>query len=278
MKRKIGTVLISLMFLIGLMILSYPIVSNWLATRSSAIVADQYDRMTSSLSPDQIEEEWEKAQKYNDHLRGDPVEDPFVKGSGRALMGNYMDVLSIEEVMAYVEVPVANIKLPIYHGVEEDVLEKGVGHISTTALPIGGIGGHSVLTGHTGLPTAKLFTDLTMVKEGDFFYIHVLGKKLIYEVDQIKVIDPDDITELIPYDDKDYITLLTCTPYGINSHRLLVRGERSYRYSDVAHLFKDKVLYLIGFWSVIVIIILLILSIIIERIILRKRKRKEEKA
>lgn len=129
-------------------------------------------------------------------------------------------------VMGYIEIPAIDVMLPIYHGVSERVLRRGVGHMETTALPIGGKGTHSVLASHRGLSTAKLFTDLDRMKEGDLFYIHVLDHLLTYEVDQISVIEPEDTDALRPIADKEYITLLTCTPYGVNSHRLLVRGEK----------------------------------------------------
>ena len=128
--------------------------------------------------------------------------------------------------MGYIEIPAIDVMLPIYHGVSERVLRRGVGHMETTALPIGGKGTHSVLASHRGLSTAKLFTDLDRMKEGDLFYIHVLDHLLTYEVDQISVIEPEDTDALRPIADKEYITLLTCTPYGVNSHRLLVRGEK----------------------------------------------------
>ena len=129
--------------------------------------------------------------------------------------------------MGYIDIPTIDAHLPIYHGTDEEVLAKGVGHVPDTAFPIGGIGNHSVLTGHTGLPSAKIFTDLTELAEGDLFYIHILNETLVYEVDQIQVVLPSQLDNLLPVADRDYCTLVTCTPYGINSHRLLVRGQRT---------------------------------------------------
>lgn len=242
-QGKIGTIVLIAIFLIGFLILSYPFISNWLATRRGIEAADNYEAMTSSLSDEEREKEWEKAEEYNDHLRGDPVKDPFLPGSGVALPSNYMEVLNIDGVMCYVEIPSIDVKLPVYHGVSKEVLEKGIGHIESTAFPIGGLGGHPVLTGHTGLPTAKIFSDLVEMEKGDLFYIHVLGKMLVYEVDQIKVIEPEDLSDLVAYDDKDYITLLTCTPYGVNSHRLLVRGERIYNFSKRVSIIPNRIIY-----------------------------------
>ena len=188
--------IVTALFLIGACILLYPAVSNKLAERHQA---------------------------DNESVTGMSVEDPFILGSGSVLPGNYKDVLNVEEkegVMGYIEIPAIDVMLPIYHGVSERVLRRGVGHMETTALPIGGKGTHSVLASHRGLSTAKLFTDLDRMKEGDLFYIHVLDHLLTYEVDQISVIEPEDTDALRPIADKEYITLLTCT------HRLLVRGEK----------------------------------------------------
>lgn len=269
-KGVISTIALSITFLVGLLVLLYPYFSNWLSTRRNSIVVDSYDAMTVDLSKEEIAEEWDRAVVYNEHLIGDPVRDPFVPGSGRALPSNYIDVLNFDGVMAYVEVPSVNIKLPVYHGASVEVLEKGVGHIESTTLPIGGIGGHPVLTGHTGLPEAKLFTDLDKVKEGDLFYIHVLGRLLMYEVDQISVIEPQDISLLVAYDDKDYITLLTCTPYGVNSHRLLIRGERSYRYTKTIRFYEDTILYQVLFW----VFLILFLICVIGYFIMRRKAKK----
>ena len=170
-----------------------------------------------------------RAREYNENLAGDPVHDPFVVGSGYALPTNYTSVLNISDdgVMASVEIPKIGVNLPIYHGTSEETLTKGVGHIQSTSLPIGGKSTHSVLTGHTGLPSAELFTKLDLLKENDIFYIHVLDEILTYKVYEIKVILPDEIDELRVVNDDDLLTLVTCTPYGINSHRLLVKARRT---------------------------------------------------
>ena len=255
-KKEFSTIALYIVFIAGLIILSYPFVSNWLAARRGIEASETYEAMTSSLTDEERQREWEKAKIYNDHLRGDPVKDPFLPGSGAALPSNYMEVLDIDGIMGYIEIPDIDVKLPIYHGVAKEVLEKGIGHIESTALPIGGLGGHSVLTGHTGLPSAKLFTDLVKMQEGDMFYIHVLGERLVYEVDQIKVIEPEDLSDLMAYDDKDYVTLLTCTPYGVNSHRLLVRGERTYSYSERVSTVSHRIIYRVLFFVFVMICLL----------------------
>lgn len=219
-------------FIAGLIILLYPVVSVWINTQTAITTVSEYETVTSQLPQDVIEEQLKRAEEYNDSLRGDPVRDPFMPGSGRALPQNYLDCLNVSDVMATLEIPVINVNLPIYHGVDDQKhMEKGVGHIEGTSLPIGGKGTHSVLAGHTAIPTARLLTDLREVQEGDKFYIRVLDRELIYQVDMIKVIVPEDISDLSTYANEDYVTLVTCTPYGINSHRLLVRGTRIFEFN-----------------------------------------------
>lgn len=149
-------------------------------------------------------------------------------GSGFALPQNYLECLNIngDGVMGYIEIPRIDVRLPIYHGSSEEVLQQGVGHIESTALPIGGDYTHAVLTGHRGLPSAKLFTDLDRLEIGDQFYIHVLDEVLAYEIDEINTVLPDQLQELQPIEGRDLVTLVTCTPYGVNTHRMLVRGTR----------------------------------------------------
>lgn len=226
-KKPHITVLIVILLLAGTAILLYPTVSNWLAKRRNVSEISMYETGVGQYSTAAREQEWKKAEEYNDSLLGTPVKDPFIPGSGMSLPQNYLSVLNTDGIMAYIEIPSLNIKLPIYHGVSEPVLQKGIGHMEGTALPIGSSGGHALLTGHTGLPSAKLFTDLIQMEIGDRFYIHVLGKELVYEVDQITVIEPEDVSSLQTKTDTDRVTLITCTPYGINSHRLLVQGIRT---------------------------------------------------
>ena len=221
--------IISIIFIIlGVGIFLYPSISNYLAEKNHIDIIRNYDDLIVKIDEEKINEEKEKAKIYNENLSGDPVHDPFVIGSGYALPENYKEVLNVGDdgVMGYVEIPKISVYLPIYHGTSDDVLEKGVGHIQNTSVPIGGKSAHSVLTGHTGLPNAELFTRLDELGIGDIFYIHVLDDVLTYKVFETKVILPDKIDELQILNGKDYITLVTCTPYGVNSHRLLVKAER----------------------------------------------------
>ncbi|MGI5906910.1 MAG: class C sortase [Candidatus Pararuminococcus gallinarum] len=220
-------VLAAVLFLAGAAIFLYPTVSNYLAEKNQAVVVQDYEQAVQENNAEALEEEWQKAEAYNENLAGDPVKDPFVPGSGYALPENYSEVLNVDGVMGYVEIPQISVMLPIYHGTTEEVLEKGVGHIESTALPIGGEYRHTVLTGHRGLPSAELFTRLDELEEGDIFLIHVLGETLAYKVDQIKTVLPTELEDIQAVKGMDLATLLTCTPYGINTHRLLVRGQRT---------------------------------------------------
>lgn len=220
------TIFALILFLAGAAVFLYPTVSNWLAERNQSDVVQEYQEALADAEEDFYAAEWQKAREYNENLAGDPVHDPFVLGTGYALPENYLECLNINGVMGYIEIPKISIRLPIYHGTSEEVLQKGVGHIESTALPIGGEFSHTILTGHRGLPSAKLFTDLDQLGIGDRFYIHVLDQILAYEVDEINTVLPNELQKLQPIKERDLVTLITCTPYGVNTHRLLVRGTR----------------------------------------------------
>ena len=215
-------------FLAGVGIFLYPTVSNWMAEHNQSEIIHSYQDKVSEFSGQQLAEEWEKAVVYNENLTGEPVHDPFVMGSGYVIPENYEETLNLngDGVMCYLEIPKIGVNLPVYHGASEEVLEKGAGHLEATTLPIGGQGRHSVISAHRGLPSAELFTRLDEMEVGDVFYIHVLDQTLAYEVDQIETILPEELEKLAAEDGKDLVTLLTCTPYAVNTHRLLVRGSR----------------------------------------------------
>lgn len=226
-KINIKSVLAVILLLVGVLLFFYPTVSNFLAEKNQSKIIKSYVEEISSGKEINLEEEWEKAKRYNENLAGDPVHDPFIPGSGYALPENYLEVLNINGVMGYIVIPKISVNLPIYHGTSEEVMQKGVGHIESTALPIGGDSTHSVITGHRGLPSAELFTRLDELDKDDYFYINVLDKTLTYKIDQIKTILPNELENLQVINGKDFITLVTCTPYGINTHRLLIRAERT---------------------------------------------------
>lgn len=227
MSKKLATCFIIIIFILGVGILSYPTVSNYIATKNQIQIISNYQNKVSKSNEKDLKAEWEAAQQYNASLSGEVIGDPFVPGSGRVIPDNYEEVLDVDGIMGYIKIPKIKVDLPIYHGCKEESLQKGVGHLEDTALPIGGKGNHCVLSGHRGLPAAELFTDLDKLEKGDQFYLYILDKILTYEVDQIKVISPEEVQELRTIPDRDLVTLITCTPYGVNSHRLLVRGTRA---------------------------------------------------
>ena len=226
MKKGTVNFIIILLLLAGAALFLYPVFSSYLAELHQAEVVMEYDASVQEMQEEELAKEWKKAEEYNESLAGEPVRDPFLEGSGMALPQNYLEILRIFDTMGTVEIPKIGVSLPIYHGTDAETLEKGVGHLRQTALPIGGEGIHAVLTGHTGLPNAKMFDGLTKLEIGDKFYIHVLGETLVSEVDALNVVKPEEVELLDPVPGEDHVTLLTCTPYGVNTHRLLVRGVR----------------------------------------------------
>lgn len=213
----------------GMLTIAYPTIADMLSDRQHARVVGSYTQSVSRLDQAKREQMFAEAREYNESLAGDPVHDPFIPGSGYALPRNYTSVLNPEGdgVMGYLSIPKIDLRLPIYHGTDEETLAKGVGHMRQTALPIGGKGLRPVLTGHRGLPNAELFTRLDELDKGDTFTIDVLGKTLAYKVVEIKTVLPSQLEELRAIKGRDLVTLVTCTPYGINTHRLLVTGERT---------------------------------------------------
>lgn len=235
MRRGIGNILIILLVLVGVMLLAYPHVSQRLADRDQSYVVQNYDDTLAKMTEKQMQEEWERAREYNGTLFTSVLYDPFASGQ-EDMDAEYLSLLNIagDGMMCHVKIPKISIDLPVFHGVSADTLEKGIGHLEGSALPVGGDGTHAVLTGHTGLGSAKLFTDLEELTIGDEFYIYTLDQILAYRVDSILVVEPTETEALLSVPGKDYVTLVTCTPYGLNSHRLLVRGERTEYTSEEA--------------------------------------------
>lgn len=225
-KIRKTNIVIGCLLCSGLLVFFYPAISNRLAEQNHSKAVQAYDRTVEEMRDEHIEAELKKARAYNKNLVQAPVTDVFVPDTQIPVTEAYLNLLNIGGVMGYIEIPDIDLRLPIYHLTSEAVLRQGVGHMSGTAVPVGGTGNHTVLTGHRGLPSAKLFSDLDKLAAGNMFYIHVLGSVLVYEVDQIAVIEPQDTELLRPIEGEDYVTLLTCTPYAVNSHRLLVRGTR----------------------------------------------------
>lgn len=227
MKKKTGspiTLLLILILLAGVSLLLYPTVSDyWNSFHQSRAIAS-YAEQVAKIDPDTYKQLWADAQAYNRSLIG-KVGRYDMTDEERAKYESLLNV-SGNGIIGYIEIPSIKCSLPIYHGTDEAILQIAVGHIEGTSLPVGGSGTHCVLSGHRGLPSARLFTDLDKMVEGDTFMMRVLDETLTYEVDQIRIVLPDEMDDLEIEEGKDYCTLVTCTPYGINSHRLLVRGHR----------------------------------------------------
>lgn len=225
-------IIVSLFICASLVLMFYPWISNFVNQHQADITVDSYKKKEQSLSEKQKAEMLKKAQQYNADLAKNQVEltDPFIESKNAIKSGLvYNNLLNIDSsgMMCYLEIPCINVNLPVFHGTAADTLERGIGHLEGSSLPIGGKSTHAVLTGHTGLNNAKLFTDLTEMKEGDLFFIHVLGKDLAYRVINIEVVLPEETQDLLIRKGRDLVTLITCTPYGVNSHRLLVTGTRT---------------------------------------------------
>lgn len=231
MKKKAGNLVIYIIFLAGLSLLLYPFVANqWNNYRQKQLISG-YEQVVSEKEAAEgidYDAERKKAEDYNEALLPCVLPDSFALAESSGVDPVYMNTLNIagDEMMGSVEIPKINIKIPIYHTTEEDVLNKGAGHLEGSSLPVGGANTHAVISAHRGLPSASLFTDLDQMKVGDHFLLHVLDETLCYEVDKISVVKPEDTSALAVEDGQDLVTLLTCTPYGVNTERLLVRGHR----------------------------------------------------
>ncbi len=231
MKKKAGNLVIGIIFLAGLSLLLYPFVANqWNNYRQKQLISGYEQVVSDKEAAEEIDYDAErkKAEDYNEALLPCVLPDSFALAESSGVDPVYMNTLNIagDEMMGSVEIPKINIKIPIYHTTEEDVLNKGAGHLEGSSLPVGGANTHAVISAHRGLPSASLFTDLDQMKVGDHFLLHVLDETLCYEVDKISVVKPEDTSALAVEDGQDLVTLLTCTPYGVNTERLLVRGHR----------------------------------------------------
>lgn len=228
MKKNLPLILIGLILTAGIGIFLYPTASDILSRITSTTVIKEYQGQVEKTDEKEMEQMLAAAEEYNEKLPDKLTMDPFGTDSDdpSGKDAEYNSLLSINGVMGYVDIPKIDVYLPVYHGTSEEVLQKGAGHLYGSALPVGGEGRHSVVSAHRGLPSAKLFTDLDQLEVGDVFYFHVLNRILAYQIDQINVVEPDELEALDPQDGNDFMTLFTCTPYGINSHRMLLRGVR----------------------------------------------------
>lgn len=280
MKKKVIEISFILM---GIILIAYPVISTCLASYNQTIAISNYQDVVKNLSEEEKENELQKARDYNSEMEGIVAVDISMSASSDdEEYVSYLNVLNIGEAMAYISIPKINVYLPIYHGLSENVLQSGVGHLDTTSFPVGGNGTHCVLAGHTGLVRTKIFDEINKLEEKDKFYIYVLGETLAYEVDQIDVVLPDETDKIVVEKDKDYITLVTCTPYMINTHRLLVRGSRV-ELDDITDEEKDELEVNIEkissnrkINSVLIVITFVCITILLLLFVLRKKKKIKE--
>ncbi|MGL6200838.1 MAG: class C sortase [Lachnospiraceae bacterium] len=276
-KKWLLNLLITLIFLGGIAVMCYPYFSNWYNQRFQESLITEYDHTVKELSEEEKQAELDACNEYNRKLIGNAVlTDPFDPDAERIATEEYEARLNINGngIMGYIEIPEINVKLTIGHGTSAEVLDEGAGHLENTSLPVGGTATHAVLSAHTAYAKAELFNDLIELVEGDVFYLTILDDKLAYQVDQIKVVEPTDTSDLTIDSSGDYVTLITCTPYGVNSHRLLVRGYRIPYVEEEVQTpeGRDYTMYIIA--AIIVLIILIIL--IIFAVIRRRRKKSKE--
>lgn len=268
-RHWFSNILILAIFLAGVSILCYPVVSDMVNQYQQNQVVSGYQEAVNQQSAEEIAQMKQAAQLYNeDLLKDEIIVDPFDQVQNKKAGIEYYQSLDPQKngVMGMVRIPAIDVSLPIYHGTEEEVLQKAIGHLEQTSLPIGGAGTHAVISGHRGLPSAKLFTDLNLLKTGDVFYVDVLDETLAYKVDQIKTVEPHELEDLAIISGEDHVTLVTCTPYAINSHRLLVRGTRipyeeaeEVQKQEEAAAQKDFLPYLAAGVAALVLVILIIL-------------------
>ena len=284
MKKKLPSIFIGLLFLIGLGIMTYPIISNqWNTYRQSKLI-ENYKQTVQKLSKDDFQKEWQEAKNFNETiLENNVFADVFGQKNKESENNAYNQVLNVNHdgIMGYLSIPEINLKLAIYHGTSDDVLQTGVGHMNGSKLPIGGESTHCVLAAHRGLPSAELFTNIDQLQTGDKFYIHVLDQVLAYKVDQIlPMVDKDDqktLKEALSiHEGQDEVSLFTCTPYGVNSHRLIVRGHRiAYKGEEDQQTVGDKMLESIKNYYIFILILGLaftFLIILIMKYLFNKRK------
>lgn len=263
LNRKFQNLLMVILLILGVGILIYPDIADWWHSNQHASLLQEYDANVALMEAETIAHELERAQIFNDGLSGIHIEDPFVPGSGSVMSHEYYSILNFDGVMGRIEIPEIGVSLPIFHGTSDQVLERGVGHMENTPFPIGGYGNHAILTGHTGMVNMRLFTDLYRLRLGESkFFVQVLDHRIAYQVDSIDIVLPHEIEILYSDPNRDWITLVTCTPYGVNSHRLLVRGHRieyiegmGDEIPDVTTPISVRVMIVIGFSFVFILII-----------------------
>jgi len=275
MKKHLSTILLVLVLLIGFSLLLYPTVSDWWNSMHQSRAITSYSQSVTELDPQQYDSIWAAAREYNAALYEKDVRF-FMTEEEMAWYESLLDI-SGTGIMGYIEIPKISCSLPIYHGTQEAVLQIAIGHVEGSSLPTGGAGTHCVLSGHRGLPSAKLFTNLDQLEVGDMFMLHVLDETFTYQVDQILTVLPEEVDALELDEQADLCTLVTCTPYGINTHRLLVRGHRVENVEETAPVYVINDARQVEWWKtalVAAVPLAVVWSLVAGIIGLFKRKRK----
>lgn len=274
MKKHLPTIIVIVIFICGLSLFLYPTISNIYNEYLNKQLIGDYKETFENIKPHEFDKALKDAQNYRNNMNNpEKLEE---------LNLTYENVLNLADngIMGYIEIPKISVSLVIYHSIEENVLQKGIGHVPESSLPIGGESTHCVLAGHTGLPSAKLLTNIDHLKIGDTFYLHVLNEVLEYQIDDVSVVEPDEVSRLNVISGKDCVTLVTCTPYGVNSHRLLVRGVRAWQGENLGsddsavrnEIFNIEMKYLITF----ALIGLVIIAVAVYKLISISKKRKQK--
>lgn len=278
LKKNGLTLILLLILLIGAGLIAYPSFANWWNSFHQSRAVASYAEAVANMNTEEYERIISKAQAYNRKLSRSGILWTLDEDEEK----EYKEQLDIATsgIMGYIDIPKIDVMLPIYHGIDESILQVAVGHIPGTSLPVGGKGSHCVVSGHRGLPSARLFTDIDKLVEGDSFTITVLNKTLTYEVDQIRTVLPTDLSDLQIEKGKDYVTLVTCTPYGINTHRLLVRGHRIENADGDASVIADALqiepIYIAPFIAIPILILLIIGMFIMTGMRTRRRREKRQ--
>lgn len=279
LKWRLLTIAPPILLLAGILVLLYPVFATQYNNQRQERIASEFSAVADQAGPDAVAESLRRADEYNLKASESPILDPWLDAQrpGTAQYQDYLSQLNLNDVMATIKIPSIDVNLPIYHGTETATLDKGIGHLFGTALPVGGESTHTVLTGHTGLGNATMFDQLTSVKMGDVFYIETAGRHLKYQVTDIRVVLPTETESLNKVEGKDLATLITCTPYGINTHRLLVTGERVPMDDDAVAAEAAQVKgAVMKPWMIAVLASVVVILAIAGAIWLRSRKRKDE--
>lgn len=271
-----------LVFILGLATLSYPLISRLYYEREASSQVTDFQSGLSQLGSEEIDERLKLAHAFNESLVTSSLTDPYSEEEHAAGRAEYARMLEIHEKIGHVQIPKINVDIPMYAGTAEEVLQKGIGHLEGTSLPVGGNSTHSVLTAHRGLPNARLFSELDQMEIGDKFYIHNIGGTMAYVVDQILVIEPTDFSELLIVPGHDYVTLLTCTPYMVNSHILIVRGHQVDYVAEVEERIiaenRTNYFYKYAFFATLGVLLFVLFLLFVDWLTKRSRKKKAKKA